>query len=66
MFAAEVVVDTVEMEGDVDFSDALEWAEAKGAEQSGGADSGEFLEGGGLGDVRFERLDQHTNTARSF
>ena len=32
MFAAEVVVDAVEMEGDVDLGDALEWAEAKSAE----------------------------------
>ena len=32
MFAAEVVLDAIEMERDVDFGDALKWAEAKSAE----------------------------------
>ena len=32
MFAAEIVIDAVEVEGDVDLGDALEWAEAEIAE----------------------------------
>ena len=66
VFAAEVVVDTVEMEGDVDFGNALEWAEAKIAEQRKWAGGREFSQGVGLRDFRFERLDRRTNTARSF
>ena len=57
MFAAEIVVDAVEVEGGVDFGDALEWAEAEVAEQCSGAGGGEFLEGGGWRDIRLQRLD---------
>jgi len=48
MFAAEVVVDAVEMKGDVDFGDALEWAVPKGAEQGSGAEGGESSQSGGF------------------
>jgi hypothetical protein len=50
VFAAKIVVDAIETEGHVDLGDALERAEAESAEQCGGAEGGEFLEGGGLGD----------------
>ena len=53
VFAAEVVVDAVEVEGDVEFGDALEWAEAESAENRSRAEGGEFLEGGGLRDFWF-------------
>ena len=39
MFAAEIVVNSVEVEGDVDFGDALQRAESEGAKQGGGSES---------------------------
>jgi hypothetical protein len=37
VFAGERVVDAVEVEGDEDFGDAMEWAEAEVAQDRGGA-----------------------------